>query len=101
MTDNVFTIFRITYELALPALLAYIIGMLKKATERKTDSKQADMLTLRFLLIEIHDKYVEKGEIPRSNYETFEEIWTLYHDGFNGNTLTDKFHEEMQNLKVT
>ena len=58
------------------------------------------MLTLRLNLIMMHDQYVPTGEISRYAYDTFEEIWALYHDGYNGNHLTTKFHNEVQDLVI-
>jgi len=100
MNPTLLNFIQITYSTALPLVLAYIVSKINKITSIKDASKEADMLVLRVLLIEIHDRFVPKGEIPRSTFQTFEEIWKLYHEGYGGNTLTDRFHEEVKALNI-
>ena len=85
-----------TYMIALPvilaALLGYIVWLLKEQkNQKKIDKEERDarieaekqlreknsrgtMLLLRVQLIEYHDKYMELGEIPSYAYDNFNDM---------------------------
>lgn len=100
MNEHVFAIFQITYSTALTGVVALLSLWIKKHMAKISNDKKADMLVLRYVLIQMHDIYVVKGYITRSALQTFEEIWDLYHTGYGGNTLTDRFHDEVTKLKI-
>lgn len=96
MTDQAFTIVQITYTAAIPVILAWLGSLIK----RQTAGQKADCLLLRKALIDLHDEAMEKGVISQANYQAFEDIWKVYHHTYNGNTLTDKFHDEVNELPI-
>ena len=57
------------------------------------------MLLLRVQLIDYHDKYMEKGEIPSYAYENFCEMYDAYHS-LGGNGMITKMHDEIERLHL-
>lgn len=99
-----------TYIIALPIILGYIVWLLQtQKTERvkadkrqETDSeaqKEGIMLLLRVQLIEYHDKYMERGEIPSYAYENFCAMYDAYHK-LGGNGMITKMFEEIKELNI-
>ena len=73
--------FHDTYTIALPVLLGYIVWLLQEqkrkqnlAIKKRDDNSKGTMLLLRVQLIEYHDKYTQKGEIPSYAYQNFCEM---------------------------
>lgn len=100
MSDHWFTIIQITYTALVPVLLAGIKFTVSKHIKSNDNAKKADMLMLRLNLINIHDKCMSQGYITRETYDTFDEIWTLYTEGYKGNHLTEKFKSELDTLEL-
>lgn len=100
MNEQFFIIFQITYSTILTAAIGWISVFAKRSVAKVANDKKADMLILRYVLIQMHDIYMSKGFIPDSSLTTFEEIWDLYHTGYGGNLLTDRFHDEVKNLQI-
>lgn len=99
-----------TYVIVLPIVLGYIVWLLQtQKTERINAEKQSKraiaantkgtMLLLRVQLIEYHDKYIERGEIPSYAYENFCEMYDTYHE-LGGNGMVTKMYEEIQALHI-
>lgn len=100
MNQTIVNIIQVTYTTCLPLVLAYIVNKVKKISEDKDKGKQADILILRLILMDMHDKYVERGYLTTHSYSTFNEIWELYTDKFHGNHLTEKFKQEVDALPI-
>lgn len=89
-----------TYTIVLPVLLGYIVWLLKRQKKDRDANSRGTMLLLRVQLIEYHDRYMAKGEIPSYAYENFVEMYKAYHD-LGGNGMITKMYEEVHNLKIT
>lgn len=100
MNEQAFVIFQITYSLIMTSLVGCVAALIKNHFSNVKASKQADMLLLRLALIEIHDCAMRNGKITRYSFQMFNDTWKLYHEGYNGNTLTDKFHDEILLLPI-
>lgn len=100
MSEHWFTILQITYTALIPILLASIKYSISKHLNANDNGKKADMLILRLCLIDMHDRYMAQGYISRESYDTFDEIWTLYTEGYKGNHLTEKFKSEVDTLEL-
>ena len=72
-----------TYTVALPiiltALMGYIVWLLKNQKKDRDANSKGTMLLLRVQLIEYHDRYMTKGNIPSYAYENFMEMYDAYH----------------------
>lgn len=110
-----------TYMIALPvilaALLGYIVWLLKEQkNQKKIDKEERDtrieaekqlreknsrgtMLLLRVQLIEYHDKYMELGEIPSYAYDNFNDMYDVYHS-LGGNGMVKKMKQEIEELHL-
>lgn len=95
-----------TYTVALPFLLGYIVWLLqeqrKKAdleNKKRDINSQGTMLLLRVQLIEYHDKYMHRGEIPSYAYENFCEMYNVYHN-LGGNGMITKMKQEIEELHL-
>ena len=99
-----------TYQIALPIVLGYIVWLLQaQKTERiqaerqqKKDidaSNRGTMLLLRVQLIEYHEKYMQRGEIPSYAFENFCEMYKAYHE-LGGNGMVTKMFEEIKELHI-
>ena len=100
MSEHVFTIIQITYTVALPLVCTYLVNLVKGHERANQNGKETDMLLLRRALIDIHDKAMADGYISRYNFQSFEDTWELYHTGYHGNSLTDRFHDEVKRLPI-
>lgn len=111
-----------TYMIALPvilaALLGYIVWLLKEQkNQKKIDKEERDarieaekqlreknsrgtMLLLRVQLIEYHDKYMELGEIPSYAYDNFNDMYDVYHSLTGGNGMVTKMKQEIEELHL-
>lgn len=110
-----------TYMIALPvilaALLGYIVWMLKEQKKQKKidaeernarikaekqlreDNSKGTMLLLRVQLIGYHNKYTALGEIPSYEYDNFNEMYDVYHK-LGGNGTATKMKQEIEALHL-
>lgn len=95
-----------TYTVALPVVLGYIVWLLqeqrKKAyleDKKRDDNSKGTMLLLRVQLIEYHDKYMHRGEIPSYAYQNFVEMYEVYHS-LGGNGMVTKMKQEIDELHL-
>lgn len=100
MNQTLLSIIQITYSTAFPLIMGYVVKTIKDIKEAKDAGKQADMLILRLILIDMHDKYTTQGYISRNAYDTFDEVWELYTNKYKGNHLTQRFKEEVNELEI-
>ena len=88
-----------TYSISLPIILGYIVWILKRQKRDRDANSKGTMLLLRVQLIEYHDKYMAKGEIPSYAYENFVEMYEAYHS-LGGNSMVTKMYEEIRELHL-
>lgn len=92
-----------TYTTALPivltAFMGYIVWLLKKQKKDRDANSNGTMMLLRVQLIDYHDKYMAKGEIPSYAYENFCEMYEAYH-ALGGNSMVTKMYDEIQDLHL-
>lgn len=88
-----------TYSVVLPAVLGYIVWLLKRQKKDRDANSKGTMLLLRVQLIEYHDRYMALGEIPSYAYENFCEMYDAYHS-LGGNGMITKMYEEVQELHL-
>lgn len=92
-----------TYIAALPivltALMGYIVWLLKNQKKDREANSKGTMLLLRVQLIEYHDRYMTKGDIPSYAYENFMEMYDAYH-ALGGNGMITKMKEEIDELHL-
>lgn len=98
MNENIATLIQYTYTTLLPLVLGYIVKCVKDIRQSKDIGKQADILILRLILVDMHDRYMKQGYITNQGFITFNEIWELYHEKYKGNHLTEKFKKEIEAL---
>lgn len=110
MVNELISFLHDTYTIALPIVLGYIVWMLQKQSTDRMDAEKKQkreteksnkgmMLLLRIQLIEYHDKYMEKGEIPSYAYDNFCEMYDSYHD-LGGNGMITKMKDEIDTLHL-
>ena len=88
-----------TYTITLPIILGYIVWILKRQKRDRDANSMGTMLLLRVQLIEYHDKYMAKGDIPSYAYQNFVEMYEAYHElGSNG--MITKMYKEIQDLHL-
>lgn len=92
-------IFIQTYTIALPVVLGYIVWLLKNQKKDRDANSKGTMLLLRVQLIECHDRYMAKGDIPSYAYQNFVEMYQAYHQ-LGGNGMITKMYEEIQELHL-
>lgn len=92
-----------TYTVALPiiltALMGYIVWLLKNQKKDRDANSKGTMLLLRVQLIEYHDRYMTKGDIPSYAYENFMEMYDAYH-ALGGNGMITKMKLEIEELHL-
>lgn len=92
-----------TYTTALPIVLTtfmgYIVWLLKKQKKDRDANSNGTMMLLRVQLIDYHDKYMARGEIPSYAYENFCEMYEAYH-ALGGNSMVTKMYDEIQDLHL-
>lgn len=92
-----------TYTIALPviltALMGYIVWLLKNQKKDRDANSKGTMLLLRVQLIEYHDKYMVKGDIPSYAYDNFIEMYDAYH-ALGGNGMITKMKQEIEELHL-
>ena len=90
---------RITYEIALPIILGFMVHFLKDQKSDRKANTTGLMLLLRVQLIEYHDKYMKEGVIPSYAYENFCEMYEAYH-ALGGNGMITKMFDEVKQLHI-
>lgn len=92
-----------TYTIALPiiltALMGYVVWILKRQKKDRDANSKGTMLLLRVQLIEYHDRYMTKGDIPSYAYENFTEMYDAYH-ALGGNGMVTKMKQEIEELHL-
>ena len=88
-----------TYTIVLPALLSYIVWLLKRQKKERDAHSKGTMLLLRVQLIEYHDRYMREGAIPSYAYENFCEMYEAYH-ALGGNGMIEKMRDEIRQLHL-
>lgn len=81
----------------LPVILGYIVWLLKNQKKDRSANSKGTMLLLRVQLINYHDKYMRKGEIPTYAYQNFVEMYEAYH-ALGGNGMVTKMYEDIREL---
>ena len=82
---------------ALPVILGSIVWLLKNQKKDRSANSKGTMLLLRVQLINYHDKYMKKGEIPTYAYQNFCEMYDAYH-ALGGNGMVTKMYEDIKDL---
>lgn len=82
---------------SLPIILGYIVWLLKRQKRDRSANSKGTMLLLRVQLIDYHDKYMKKGEIPTYAYQNFCEMYEAYH-ALGGNGMVTKMFENIKDL---
>lgn len=82
---------------SLPIILGYIVWLLKRQKRDRSANSKGTMLLLRVQLIDYHDKYMKKGEIPTYAYQNFCEMYEAYH-ALGGNGMVTKMFEDIKDL---
>lgn len=82
-----------------PIILGYIVWLLKQQKKDRSANSKGTMLLLRVQLIDYHDKYVKRGEIPSYAYENFCEMYAAYH-ALGGNGMITKMYQEIQEIHL-
>ncbi len=82
-----------------PIILGYIVWLLKQQKKDRSANSKGTMLLLRVQLIDYHDKYVKRGEIPSYAYENFCEMYAAYH-ALGGNGMITKMYKEIQEIHL-
>lgn len=88
-----------TYIAVVPIILGYIVWLLKKQKRDRNANSNGTMMLLRVQLIDYHDKYIAKGEIPSYAYENFCEMYEAYH-ALGGNGMVTKMFKEINDLHL-
>ena len=88
-----------TYTIVLPALLGYIVWLLKNQKKDRDANSKGTMLLLRTQLIEYHAKYMQLGDIPSYAYQNFCEMYDAYH-ALGGNGMITKMKHEIEELHL-
>lgn len=84
---------------SVPIILGYIVWLLKQQKKDRSANSKGTMLLLRVQLIDYHDKYVKRGEIPSYAYENFCEMYAAYH-ALGGNGMITKMYKEIQEIHL-
>ena len=85
-----------TYAMVLPAVLGYIVWLLKRQKRDRDANGKGTMLLLRVQLIEYHDRYVALGHIPFYALENFIEMYEAYHELGGNGTVTEMYKEILE-----
>lgn len=88
-----------TYAMVLPAVLGYIVWLLKRQKKDRDANGKGTMLLLRVQLIEYHDRYVALGHIPSYALENFIEMYEAYHE-LGGNGMVTEMYKEILELEI-
>lgn len=94
-----------------PAVLAFVIkGLLSdnkklresakdEAIKRESSIQEGVLSLLRVQLIEYHEKYTDKGNIPNYAYENWTKMYKAY-KGLGGNGMLGHMNEDIEELEL-
>lgn len=88
-----------TYVAILPALMGYIVWLLKRQKKDRDANSRGTMLLLRVQLIEYHKEWMERGYITKHGIENFLEMYKAYHS-LGGNGMVTRLLEEVEELPI-
>lgn len=88
-----------TYTVALPAILGYIVWLLKRQNRKRDANSKGTMLLLRVQLIEYHREWMERGYSTKHGIENFMEMYEAYHS-LGGNGMVTHLLEEVKELPI-
>lgn len=92
-------IFAVTYEIALPIVLGYIVWLLKEQKKTRDANSKGTLCLLRVKLIEYHDKYMALGYIPSYALQNFLDMYDAYHN-LGGNDMVTQMLAEVKKLPI-
>lgn len=88
-----------TYTIVLPAILGYLVWLLKNQKKDRDANSKGTMLLLRVQLIEYHEEWTERGYITKHGIENFTEMYNAYH-ALGGNGMVTHLLEEVKELPI-
>ena len=88
-----------TYAMVLPAVLGYIVWLLKRQKKDRDANGKGTMLLLRVQLIEYHDRYMALGHIPSYALENCLELYEASHE-LGGNGMVTEMYKEILELEI-
>lgn len=88
-----------TYTVVLPAILGYIVWLLKRQNRKRDANSKGTMLLLRVQLIEYHREWMERGYSTKHGIENFMEMYEAYHS-LGGNGMVTHLLEEVKELPI-
>lgn len=88
-----------TYTVALPAILGYIVWLLKRQNRKRDANSKGTLLLLRVQLIEYHREWMERGYSTKHGIENFMEMYEAYHS-LGGNGMVTHLLEEVKELPI-
>ncbi len=81
------------------AFFGYITWLLKDDRKKKKAEAEGIRCLLKVKLIEYHDKYALKNEIPSYALENWNNMFTAYQN-LGGNGVVKQMDKEIQSLKI-
>ena len=81
------------------AIFGYITWLLKDDRKRKQAEADGVRCLLKVKLIEYHDKFMQKDEIPSYALENWNNMFSAYQN-LGGNGVVKKMNEEIKALKI-
>lgn len=93
-------ILTIIYGVAIPAILSYIVLLIKNQTKQLDAKSDGIVLLLRIQLIEYHNKYMRMGKIPSYAYKNFDDMYRCYIVLDPDNGMIGKMKLEIDNLEI-
>ena len=88
-----------TYELALPVILGYIVWLLQQQKKSRDANTKGTRCLLRVKLIEYHDRYMEEGKIPSYALQNFLDMYDAYHE-LGGNGMITQMLADVKKLPI-
>ena len=98
--NNVIQFLNTTYTIVLPIFMAYLFNVYRQHNKHKDITDDATKLMLRLFLMELHDSCIRKGFATNEEYQTYAEIWDLYHEGYKGNMLSERHMQDMESIRI-
>lgn len=94
-------------NLVLTGVVTFYLNRALNKNSKKADEKVSNQnalangvqALLRVKLIEYHDKYMDRGMIPKYALDNYELMYDAYHD-LHGNGMVTKLHAEVLNLPL-
>ena len=105
--DNVVAYIFSLVNLALTGVVTFYLNHALNKNSKKSEEKASNQnalangvqALLRVKLIEYHDKFMERGMIPKYALDNYELMYDAYHD-LHGNGMVTKLHAEVLNLPL-